>query len=249
MYKAAKVVSLEEIKDYFAIGQPTTDWQFDSMGGLSYKFVDMKGGVVVKILLRSVEYHVKGEAVDDPTDYIDVVTRNPVKELSKFMSGGHEELEEFFKKMSCDPSQFASLIRRIAAWIGSGSATKEDTVKILRRVQLLHRSGKRTAKEGYVEKEVDEILKKLFDKMKDKGWDPEVVNDDGLTEIKIDMNGLYDISIKVDSISWNYQFVDSQGKESGTTDDPVRAYQDWMDKKKEERKSNDSTWLRDTSLL
>jgi len=223
------VVTLPDLKDYFK-------------GGHWKKISDVDGGIEgkseayrISIVQKSATFLVEIHASDDPSDSDTAKTKDPVEFITKFLSTG-EGAEDILKKMSfyADPKFMVTLLRRMANLSESGMSPGK-VAKIVRRGAVLmdgHRlrpmlSAVVRSARGDDAHASDEV-EKLQKEMKAKGWKvTQDTDDNGRTKLVVDVSGIYEASITLDSITWDYSFEVNEvpeSKEAGETEDPIQQF-------------------------
>jgi hypothetical protein len=179
---------------------------------------------------KNVKWHVKIEATDDPSDSDEKVTGEPVKFIAGFLGGGIPG-GEHFEKMSAGPDELASYLRHIAARMDSGSIGPRRLSCILRRaaiipqIDLLRRVIAAVSKTAAGQELSLKEVKKLQDEMEKKGWKvKEGETDYGAPQLHVDISGIYDAYVRVDSLPYDYE-MNTLGHtdltEKGETEDPI----------------------------
>jgi len=218
---------MDEIRDFFG----TRFWKLDIEGG-KLSAVHEEFDIIVTVSREETEFKVVAEAKDDPSDKLEVVTDNPMKELTDFLSAGLPGGGEAFKEYASNPTLLSKVIRRVARKIRQLGPKK--TAAFVKQAVLilgfdsLQKLVKVAVEGAYGEAEAFD----LFQKMKKKGWDVEEVEiPGGRAGIKANFHDLYDIEIMPEAINYEYEYMIEGYPESiywGTTDDPIRAFEDWV---------------------
>lgn len=219
---------MDELHKYFS----GSGWKVRESKGLfeaSSEFVEAEA------LLDGAQFAWRVEATDDPSDYDEGVSDEPVKAIAKFI-GGPIPGGEFFEKMAFQPSDMSWLLRRMASAVDAGKVGSKRLAAVLRRAQVLPGSDclrklasvVHAAAEGDLE---SEEVGKLKQDMESKGWKvSETETGSGLPALEVDVSGTFTATIEVESISWKYrwQFKDRpELEDEGVTDDPIRDFQTW----------------------
>jgi hypothetical protein len=223
------VVTLPDLKDYFKGGH----WKkiSDVDGGIEGKSEAYKISIVQKSATFEVEIH----ASDDPSDSETKKTKDPVEFITGFLSTGPGS-EDILKKMSfyADPRFMVTLLRRMANLAESGMKPGEVAKSVRRGAALMdgHRfrpmlSAVVRSARGDDAHASDEVAK-LQKEMKAKGWKVTQDEDDkGRMKLVVDVSGIYEASIVLDSITWDYSFEVNEipdSKEAGETEDPIQQF-------------------------
>jgi hypothetical protein len=223
-----KLTLMDEIRNYFG----TRSWKLDATSDELTSFHDERD-IKVKVNKDKVKFKVIAEAKDDPSDRLEVVTDNPLKELTDFLSKGLPG--GVFESYASNPVLFSKIIRRAATKVRQLGPTRianfiKQAVLVLSfdSLQEFVSMAIKIAADGYEEIEVFD----LFEKMKKKGWDvEEIKTESGRAGIRADFHDLYDIIIEPESIEYEYEYMIEGYPESmawGTVEDPIRAFEDWI---------------------
>lgn len=220
------VTTMDDLRNYFGRGEV---WQSGGWKGETFEGETRFYQVRLKPI--GVNFRVRVEAVDDPSDSEDIVTEEPVKALAEFLGrdlpGG-----EHFERMASSPDALASVLRLLASSAASGA----EPVRLVRRVRraaampgaLLALRAVAAAMRAAAGTE-DEELARIEREMESKGWRVERTQDDrGLPEIRVDVSGIYEARISFEGVMYEYEFG-FRGRpdlsQEGVTDDPIREFQ------------------------
>lgn len=219
------VVTWDDLKTYFkGPSWARRDFSDDRFQGATRTFS-------VDIEPEAVQFEYRIEAVDDPSDSEEGVSDDPVGKIAKFLGrdlpGG-----EFFEQRASGPGAVASALRTAADRALSGVPSRKRTSDMLRRVSALPfvRDALRTVYAATVRlsgMSADERFDEIESKMESKGWDVKRREKDGYEELVVDVSGIYEVTISVDSIRYHYmfQFADRPDlTKSGTTEDPIEEF-------------------------
>lgn len=225
----AAVHTMDEIQKYFS--GPSWRIEVDA----SYLFEAAHEYVSVKIELSGAQFAWRVEANEDPSDYDEGVSDQPVKAIAKFI-GGPIPGGEFFEKMAFGPADMSFLLRRVATALETGQIGPRRAASVLRRARVLPDSGclrklaaiVRAAAEGKLE---SEEISRLKADMEKKGWEvKESESKAGMPVLDVRISDEFTASIEVDSAAYSYvyEFKDRpELKKEGVSDDPIRDFQDW----------------------
>lgn len=186
---------------------------------------------------KGFKYSVKIEATDDPSDADEKVTSDPMKFIAGFLGSDVPGGEHFDKMSSNSPERISFALRKIAFEVEADSIGPKRLSRILRRASIIpdmelvysvFSAASRTAAGLEVsKKEIEE----LSSKMKKKGWKvEESENDIGLPELTVDVSGIYEAKIRVDSIPYDYHLSvngHSNLDEKGETEDPIKEIREY----------------------
>jgi len=203
--RVARVTSPEEVMKYFAGAR----WR-PAVGPSKFEKNITDDDFIIRLTPGKEVYDVRIEATDDPSDSkaTEEPTDDPIAFISKFLrQDDHEDLS----RISFDANFLARRIRKLAA---QGPKVTEQVLR--RAISLLeYRIPSRTAAELDLKGEA-----------KKRGW--EVTEEDG--ETKIDVSGVYSVTVTPAGISWDYQFEvagTTEGTVHGTAQDPIIKYRKW----------------------
>jgi hypothetical protein len=175
------------------------------------------------------KFKVKIHAVEDPSDSDEAVTDAPIKFISKFL-GDSIPGGEHWEKMSSSPDQFAKMVRSAADLIEE-KADRQHAIRMVRRISAITCVGASSAS-----KESEKGISDLERDMKKKGWKVDITKDKDmkLPILKVDINGIYEADITVDSLTYQYE-LNAIGypelKKEGKTDEPVKTMENYMKSK------------------
>jgi hypothetical protein len=221
------VVTWDDLKTYFKGAQwARRDFSDNRFQGATRHFS-------VDIEPEAVQFEYKIEAVDDPSDSESGVSDDPVAKIAKFLGrdlpGG-----EFFEQRASGPRAVASALRTAAGMASRGAPSRRAVSAALRRaasipfvpgaLRTLRAAASRLA--GMAEERFDE----LESKMESKGWEVKRRESDGREELVVDVSGIYEATISLDSIRYHYmfQFADRPDlTKSGTTEDPIQEFRNY----------------------
>lgn len=224
--RVAAVVSWEDLKTYFKppiwVDVDFSDNKFE--GRSKYYSVTLEP--------ESVLFDYEITAVDDDLDKEQGVSDDPVSEIVKFLGQGLPG-SEFFEQRASNPSFVSNILKKLSSHLVKKKETPNRVSSILRRTMAVAKiasfeAGLRQAVLRLA-MSADKAFDDLEQKMESKGWDVsrgEAVN--GLPEINVNVSGIYDAKISVDSISYSYifQFKDrSDLTKTGSTTDPIEEFQ------------------------
>jgi hypothetical protein len=223
------VVTLPDLKDYFK----GDHWKkmSDVDGGIEGKSEAYRISIVQKSAVFLVEIH----ASDDPSDSETRKTADPVEFITGFLSTGPGS-EDILKKMSfyADPKFMVTLLRRMANLAESGMKPRDVAMSVRRGAALMdgHRfrpmlSAVVRSARGDDAHASDEVAK-MQKEMKAKGWKVTQDEDDkGRMKLVVDVSGIYEASIVLDNIVWEYSFEVNEvpdSREAGETEDPIQQF-------------------------
>ncbi|HEY8095263.1 MAG TPA: hypothetical protein VIE65_04110 [Methylobacter sp.] len=214
--KLARVVSVDDLKTFFAGKQ----WKgVFKDGGFDGRYPGDILTYLVNIKPSGITFYYKIWAKEDPSDSEEGVTDAPIKSLAEFVGQGIPG-GEVFERMSSDPNVIIKEIRSLPI--------KQSNKKKFRRFSAALISAQ--ARKAYSwELEADEI-NKLLQSMKSKGWraSPTKINDN--PAIRVDIGEEFEAEIEVSDIMYSFEF-EIEGQPSltkkGTTDDPIREFQNY----------------------
>lgn len=223
----SSLVTLDDLHNYFKGAHRIK--LFNPEQGISgeqayYKF-DIKP--------NSSTYFLKVEAVDDPSDSVEIETDKPVKELVDFLNENMPS-GNFFNKMASDNAKKSHFILRIAKLFSETPEWK--LLPVLRRASILFTTSAIPKLQKFVSRiargPVDmSELEEIHGYMKSKGWNVNLeTNERGDDVIKVDISGVFKAEIVPESIMYDYTFSmhnRDDVTENGITDDPIEAYQNW----------------------
>ena len=216
--RTSAVVTTDEIDKFFT-GNGWKDPEVRD-GIRTYNFKDY---VLIDLKEIYPRYRYEVHAVEDESDSEDGVTEKPTKALSDFIFGnvpGGESID-----LASSPDGLAYILRAVAAGVESGSVGPRRLAKVLRRCSLLP-GMVRTSGE---EKESMEALKR---EMKRKGWRvQESKTDTGKPTLEVDVSGIYEATVELDSIEWEHVFTfigPDRLVERGSGPDPIKAFRAWV---------------------
>ncbi|HED06302.1 MAG TPA: hypothetical protein ENI61_06435 [Ignavibacteria bacterium] len=221
------VITWDELRNYFSgSGWARTDVQEDRISGGS-------GKISFNIEPEKVMYSYNVFSLDDRSDSEDGVSDEPLKEIAKFLSkdlpGG-----EFFTKRSNrsgEPEITSNFLKYIAA---ATIKNKSNLSKMLRRVACnINISNVQTRISGLVctyrfALSVGNAFKELYWKIKGKGWDVHISDDE--QTLKITLGDEFEADIEVHGIQYHYIFQVSDHTElteSGVTYDPIASFRNY----------------------
>jgi hypothetical protein len=178
------------------------------------------------------------EATDDPSDYDEGTTDDPVKAIARFVGkdipGG-----EFFEKMMATPTGVAAVLRRLASQVESRSMGPRVLKRVLKRMYMFPaslsaalRPPSRSARtENVADREVDNLIQE----MRKKGWRATKTESrkTGLPMVKLDLD-YFEATIEVDSINYEIQYMYEGRRDLAkeqVTDDPIREFRSWYKSK------------------
>lgn len=226
------LVPMDRVKEYF--DTPGWELDFSTENGVDKLIATSEEfDIKVEIDKGPTKFKVEAESVDDPTDRLDVVTTDPIKELHNFLSAGLPE--GAFESYASNPVLFSKIIRRAASKIKQ-LGPKRTANFIKQAIAILEFESFRTilasiikiAEGEYGELEIVNLLKK----MEAKGWDVKEETRDGRAALKINFHDLWDITIYPSSITYDFDFIIEGYPESAywgsDTDDPIRDFQNWF---------------------
>ncbi len=230
MLKIATVTP-QDVEKYFGESSTSTKhyvsqkWDI-TKDGKKYKITSETPPLTLELEPAKTIYNVNVEAVDDPSDSTTGETDNPVKFITSFLKTG-EYAEELLSKVSSDPNFISHILNTLAFKIDLNRIDSNYAKKTLRRVSVILSSRKtKISAEGREEFELLDLAKIKSD-MKDKGWVVKVDYDDRhLPVLHVNMSDIYNATVKVKGILWNYAFMvtgDPETRRSGSTDDPIKA--------------------------
>lgn len=240
--RTSAVVTLDDIKQYAMGKGVTVQVTDDGVEIESRKFT-------FHFKPQAPKFKVRIEATDDPSDSDEKVTPDPVKFIAGFLGqdipGG-----EHFQKMSASPDALSGLLRRIAFGVELEDVGPRRLSRLIRRAAVLPDIGllkrvllavTRTAAGLEVsKKEISDLLSK----MKDKGWKVEERDNDGLPELSVDVSGIYEATITLDSVPYDYVLSlngDKSVDEKGVTEDPINAIRAYVKSPEVERASKEKS--------
>jgi hypothetical protein len=228
----ATLVTQNDLRTYF-IGDADinstspTGWKVTNFDDAKiFNATNDKFGVNIYITASSPSFMVKAEAVDDPSDKLEIETRDPIKDLEKFFSEGLPE--GAFSDLASKPTLLSKLIIKIASGVRVQSIGPRKTSAILRRLMLAAQ-----VKNWKSEMNIGLGLwmVELKDDMKKKGWDYIDIEERDKPGIYMDFHGIYDVEIVPESIFYDYKFrIDDypEADLSGVSDDPINEYRKWV---------------------
>jgi len=222
------VVTWDDIKTYFkGSAWKESNWMGDRFVGRTQNFS-------VEIEPGDVQFEYKIEAVDDPADSEEGVSSDPVSKIAKFLGrdlpGG-----EFFEQMASGPDPLARALRTAADGLLRGRPDRSRVRAALRRMAAAAGmadglAALRIAVSRMAGK-ADDAFSELESKMESKGWRVERGETPaGAQQLTVDVSGIYEATISVDSIQYHYVFQlrDNPGlTKSGETDDPIREFRSY----------------------
>jgi len=227
--REAATVTKDDLLKYFTGGRWKTIKDMDDELEFTWSHLEVN----IKPIGTQFFYHV--EATDDPSDYDEGTTDDPVGAIAKFIGGGIPE-GEFFEKMASSPRGIAYTLRDFARRVGARTIGPKALVKVLRRLQVFPRIGAiriavslvaKMAEGRFEEDEIDVLLKD----MESKGW--RVTRSEspksGLPTVELDID-YFKATIEVESIPYEIQYIYEGRRDLAVeqvTDDPVREFQTW----------------------
>jgi len=249
----AATVTLEDLKTYFKHGGETPlkkeRWRSKAFDGEdeSGAFTAQSPTYEVDLKPKGIVFHVKIEAVDDPSDSDEAVTDDPSGFIVDFMKTGTAG-DEVFGKMAglvrrtdrMSPQDLSGLLRFVASEAESGRMTKRRAAAAVRRscvlldvgglTEAVRAAARIAADLGAVRTEAESsAVGKLRDTLEKKGWKTKVGEDDrGMPRITVDVAGVYEASITVDHATWQFKFQlvgNPETVSEGVTDDPIEEFE------------------------
>ncbi len=215
--RVSAVVTIEDIDRYFA-GEK---WRKSVKDGEIRAFSET---TEIEIKGLKPRFHLRVEALDDPSDSGDFKTNEPLKELAAFLGrdipGG-----EHFEKMSSGRPEVMRLLHSLANMMDTGQVEPRRLARIL-KVLSVHPNRAVTAS---AQRELeDSFVADLQKKMESKGWKVKKEYDDrDLPVLIVDISGVYEAKISVESLEYHYKFQiigDESTKQEGKTSDPLTQY-------------------------
>lgn len=180
--------------------------------------------VRVKIRKEGLAYWVKVEATDDPSDSEEMSTEKPLKAIADFLGqdipGG-----EHFERMSSFPDLLALAIHAAADAILGGGVGRRRAASMVRRLSAAPAvaDSSPSFSEG--------PMSDLEAQARKKGWKAKLQGGPhGDPVLKIDISGVYEAEVSVDSVMYGYSFEvegEPSVSEEGTTEDPIREFEKW----------------------
>lgn len=209
--KASRIVTMKDVKNYFH----GNNWPIIEVNGNNF-YAESKWNFQVEFTITSKNYKVEISSTEDSLDSEVVETSDPVKSIKEFLTKGMSQTS--WERAASSPTEYASYLRRLSRTIINSKNPDIQKVKDLLRRFKYNVAFSRTSSI-----QDSDILKRL----KNEGWKTESHGE----EIKVNIgDGLYEATIKLESIKWNY-VIEFMGHdeltESGTTDDPISTYDEW----------------------
>jgi hypothetical protein len=201
--------------------------------------------VYVDITQESITYKVSIEAIDDPSDSDELLTKDPVKEIKKFLSKGVPGGESVFKQ-GFSPDRMVSALSIISSFIADNLIKRRSNiVRLVKRIAVLPNLHMVRAVVSSFRVSISEEVRwdseynELFSIKKDlkrQGWTiSEHKSEIDKPMLEINIQDLYEVKIEVDSVNYKYKFgVEGypDSIEKGVSKDPIRAIRDWVKSKK-----------------
>lgn len=216
---ASGFVTMKDVETYFkGEGWPIAEAAGDEFHAESkWNFqIDLKRGDSV--------FQVKIESPDDPLDSEEIMTPDPVKSITDFLSQGMSKSE--WLHAATDSNAFSNTLKRLARSIDNSRTPSLSKVsRILRRISLVEIPGLRMAKR--VEKEIDPLL----DRLKEEGWKVDKKGEGPNALLQVDVGeGSYKAEISPEQMKWEFK-IQFKGNDDltveGVTDDPIAEYMKW----------------------
>lgn len=222
--KISSIVTLPEIKNWFK-GE---FWDSSTIEGDT--FYAHSSNIEASVSPKSILFFVSISSEEDSSDSDEIVTEDPISFISDFLSTGTAG-DEFFNRHSSVREIISSLYK---------SSSKEEMLiaskKLRRSVASLEFKYNQdiilSAIRSVVGTEVDNF-DKIKEKIKKMGWKvrDEIGGPNGHPAIAIDISGIYEAKIEIDSILWEYSFIlkgEESTRENGFSNDPIDAYKKWL---------------------
>lgn len=244
MIRRVSVVTMDDLSTYFSGSIFRDSRNSDSRLQARSKQVS------VDISLSDVQYEVKTEAVDDPSDTSEITTEDPIAAID-------EVLKEDMPVLATTPSGLSKYLVSLASDTSSQSITRK-----LRRVCALLRTAELPTIPSSTEDDdfsdppdedreypvkppkplshaVRKSLAKLQQDIKKKGWSIESKRDKTgydqlIVNIPDDTDPIFIATVSVESINWEYIFQVTDHPdllEEGYTDDPIREFKKYLGRK------------------
>lgn len=190
----------------------------------------------VKVEPDSTLYYVKIKDKDNSSDSDESITDNPVEFIIDFISTGTLGDEYFKNRMSMSPDDLCSTLLHLSSSIDNGSIGPKRLFKTLRRAMAIMAGDIDVTSVrkifstvfGLDDDEIKDIANLRAD-MAEKGWKVKVDGDDYSTVMTVDIGEIFEATVSVDHLLWNYQFGinGTDILKEGVTEDPIAAFQDF----------------------
>lgn len=234
--RLARVLDPAELGRNFGGG---AQWQTARWDGLD--FVGSTRFYEVELRAQDPLWHLRVEAVDDPSDSEEVTASDPVGALADFLARGLPGGGDFFRDRAAALRRMAAALRssapptpRAVARAVFALVAKADDLGLGDTEEVpTRRRGPSSGPSSGPAQGPDEtsLVGGLLRKMRQKGWDVSQGETDwGAPLLKVGIGDEYRAEVRVDSMPFSYRFgfkgrpdVSSEG----VTDDPIREFKSW----------------------